>query len=263
MSTFPVLKTVRILLSDVNGEKKSSVFIILSALCYELCSSLMVKVVGDFYDAVLNQSATKFLKVLLFSLVVITAVASFKALKTYFAERSALMWRVSLNSLMLDEIEYCEFISLDNFEQRISQDNERLCIIIAKLVEDGAVAPFVIIYYTYYLWLSFGWVTPLICYTYFLIGFVSSFWLVDGISSIVYRQEFFEGTYRFCIGQYLRDISSISLLKGKELEFETINKKFLSLVSNKDALLYRRLKFHLINNCYDYFGAIGNDDLGL
>ena len=123
---------------------------------------------------------------------VCVTIAVIRAIKMYAIAGTALSWRQELTTVLLGlflprDAEAAKVSDAEaarecnrnadrngtgneNPDQRITQDTDRLCSEAATLFGRAVVAPFIILYYTLYLFANFGVVVPLLCYGYFVAG---------------------------------------------------------------------------------------------
>ncbi|EYC45552.1 hypothetical protein Y032_0424g1224 [Ancylostoma ceylanicum] len=86
---------------------------------------------------------------------------------------------------------------IDNPDQRITQDVEKLCRLLAtKITPSLLVAPFVIAYYTYKTWQTAGGFGVGIIYAYFLLGAVINRILISPVTKWAAKVEKAEGDFR-------------------------------------------------------------------
>ncbi|VDM76481.1 unnamed protein product [Strongylus vulgaris] len=87
---------------------------------------------------------------------------------------------------------------IDNPDQRITQDVEKLCRLLAtKITPSLLIAPFVIGYYTYKTWQTAGGFGVGIIYAFFVIGAVLNRILISPVTKWAAKVEKAEGDFRF------------------------------------------------------------------
>uniref|UniRef100_A0AC35TQL5 ABC transporter domain-containing protein n=1 Tax=Rhabditophanes sp. KR3021 TaxID=114890 RepID=A0AC35TQL5_9BILA len=109
--------------------------------------------------------------------------------------------------------------SLDNLDQRITQDVDKMCTILANtLLPAVMICPFVIVYYTYKTYVTAGIYGCGIIYGYFFIGTCINKMLISPLSKWTARVEKVEGDYRYKYATLRDNIEQISLYGGNEFE---------------------------------------------
>lgn len=257
-----------ILKCDVHASRSRINFILLIivSFAFEISSIAIMKVISRFYFSVTSRDFELFLTCLWRSLIVISVVSAMKSLKTYFTEVCALEWRASLVKFLHENCINKAMVAynaitinrLENMDQRITQDLYRLTADAAKLVADVATAPAVIIFYSYYLWRKVGFIPPVACFVYFLLGSLCTYLQARKLIPRVYLQEMCEGRFRLLHSQFISNIEAIALLGGEHSEWKRMSKSFGHLVEIVRDVINTQLPLYLIVNWFSYFGAIVN-----
>jgi ABC-type uncharacterized transport system fused permease/ATPase subunit len=78
-----------------------------------------------------------------------------------------------------------------------------------------------------------GWIGPLICYLYFLFGQIINYFLIKILSKHWYKQEIYEGDYRYSHGFIRSNIESIALYNSNKTELNIHNNLLNNIISNK------------------------------
>jgi ABC-type uncharacterized transport system fused permease/ATPase subunit len=181
------------------GKWKIPVILILSLMLYELAAIQIMTVLSQLYASVSAQDQGLFWSTLSYSLVVVTLTSLFKSLCSFFADSCALQWRCTIvdflqrRYVLKSSLHSTAVLNMDGIDQRITQDVDLFTSKCASLLSQVALLPFVIVYYSLYLTLSFGWITLLICFSYFGVGCLMGSLLAGRLVRLTYLQEFFEG----------------------------------------------------------------------
>eukprot|EP01041_Mallomonas_annulata_P001687 gene1687-3264_t len=252
--------------------RKSSWFVrvlFLSGICYEISSAFVMSVISEFYLSISSKNYELFIACLVKSIVIITIVSILKSLQTFSSEGCALLWRErlvhTLHNIYFNSNAAYSMIHgvnnhgvLENPDQRMTQDVDKLTITMAKILLKVLTIPGIIIYYTYYLWKNFGWVAPVSCYVYFFVGAAVSSVCMRSIVNLTYVQEAAEGGLRY--RHFLFRVSSeeIAFLRGQRREEMDIDQAFRGVVDSTSQLIRRRAVLYLISNWFSYFGSIVN-----
>ncbi|VDN26111.1 unnamed protein product [Cylicostephanus goldi] len=166
---------------------------------------------------------------------------------------------------------------IDNPDQRITQDVEKLCRLLAtKITPSLLIAPFVIGYYTYKTWQSAGGFGVGIIYIFFVIGLVLNRILISPVTKWAAKVEKAEGDFRaggfgvgiiyifFVIGLVLNRIliSPVTKWAAKVEKAEgDFRFKHVSVRNNaEESAFYRAASFEK-TTCDEAFMALWNRQL--
>ena len=246
---------------------KFPVLLILAAICHEIFSISIMGVISNFYYAISQRDKNLFLECLVKSIGVITLVSFFKSLRKYFMEASALQWRINLVEelqlmyfqplLAYDVLNGLHGTVVNDPDQRITQDVDKLATLLAKLMDKLATVPGLILFYSLYLFLYFGWITPCMCYLYFIIASLACCTLTRSLSYMIYIQEKYEGELRQAHFTYRLFIESIAFLRGENAEQVHVNKIFGNVVMNSRKIVAKHLALYLVTDWFSHLGSVG------
>jgi len=181
------------------GKWKLPVILIVSLMLYELTAIQIMTVLSRLYASVSSQDQGLFWSTLSYSFAVVTLTSLLKSLCSFSADSCALQWRCSIvdflqcRYVLKSSLHSTAVLNIDGIDQRITQDVDLFTSKCASALSQVALLPFVIVYYSLYLTLSFGWITLLICFSYFGVGSLMGSLLADRLVRLTYLQEFFEG----------------------------------------------------------------------
>lgn len=225
---------------------------------------------SEFYIAIANRNYESFKKTLIFLTFIILALTVFKVFKAYYCEMCYNSWRQLLTEKSIDEIFFNDIqsknrimyeIKLDNVDQRITQDVDKLSKHLSNLFERLVIVPLVIIYYTLYLFFLLGWIVPAMCFINFLFGVVISGLIASKIISLVYRQESLEGEFRKSTYSYFGNFETIFLYNGQSYERNKIISNFHNAIFNRYKMININFWLNLFLFFYEYWGSIGNKEI--
>lgn len=160
---------------------------------------------SQYYEVLGSRDEQGFRALIFVSLSFIIGTALGKSLVQYVSNLSYVKWRSLLtqyvhkgyfkhdsyyNLNVLDQ-------SIDNPDQRITQDVDRFCKQFSQIIAALIISPFTIAYYTYQCYSSAGYIGPVSIFGYFLVGTIINRLIMSPIISLVVRQEKFEGDFRF------------------------------------------------------------------
>ena len=180
------------------GKWKLPAILIVSLMLYELTAIQIMTVLSKLYASVSSQDQGLFWSTLSYSFAVVTLTSLLKSLCSFSADSCALQWRCSIvdflqcRYVLKSSLHSTAVLNIDGIDQRITQDVDLFTSKCASALSQVALLPFVIVYYSLYLTLSFGWIT-LICFSYFGVGCLMGSLLADRLVRLTYLQEFFEG----------------------------------------------------------------------
>lgn len=148
-------------------------------------------------------------------------------------------------------------ISIDNPDQRIAQDADNLCQKLSSIIPLVLISPFSIAFYTYQTWKVTGFYGPLAIFIYFLLWSIINKIFISFVSRTIFRQNIFEGNFRFLHAQIRTFNEPIAFYHGEIFEHKRFDKFFLGTLV---PILYRRTWqesiLGLFTNLYDYIGSI-------
>lgn len=261
----------------------------LVAVVFEVCSISVMYIISSFYQAIIERNESNFIKSLLYSVVAVSVIAMLRSYRSYLNDSTALHWRVLIiryihskisnatnkklyRIIMNSKVAIATAVTgtatvksnnsrsqiIDNIDQRITQDVDELTTLLSKCYDKIVVLPFIILFYTLYLWYLCGWIAPTICYCYFIIGIIFSIMYGKAIINLVYQQEICEGDYRYSIITFCRYIDNITSMRSCTYEMNRSIACFDKLKSNKELLNYKKFQLAIVTNWFDYIGSIVN-----
>ena len=235
-----------------------------TCLAFELSSVLIMTIISKFYLAITSQDLSAFLSCLWRATWIITIVSICQSLKTFAVDYTALQWRSRLVTTLHTYLNANPPWTLqvathlvENIDQRTTQDIYRLTLKLATLFSTVLTLPAIILFYSYYLTSLFGFLPPLACLGYFLIGAVFTRWQAQKIIPLVYQQEAQEGYFRARHMQYKQHQEKILFLNGNKTEVHVLQRTYDALKRSVLRLLYTQLPLNLMVNWFSYFGSIG------
>jgi ATP-binding cassette subfamily D (ALD) protein 4 len=100
-------------------------------------------------------------------------------------------------STLAHEGEFIRFLSLDNPDQRMTQDVDQWAQVWVRFLSSTLLAPFLITYYSYESVMTAGWICPVIIFSYFCLSSTLSLWIASPVARRIYEKEYWEGEYRY------------------------------------------------------------------
>ncbi|XP_068108312.1 lysosomal cobalamin transporter ABCD4 isoform X2 [Hyperolius riggenbachi] len=145
---------------------------------------------------------------------------------------------------------------MDNPDQRMTQDVERLCRELSSFASKILTTPFTLVYYTYQCTISTGWMGPVFIFGYFLVGSVLNKLLMGPVIPKLVEQEKLEGDFRFKHVQIRVNAEAAAFTRAGSVEQERTERRLQNLIATQKELMYRELWLYLGTNVFDYVGGI-------
>ncbi|XP_018430598.1 PREDICTED: ATP-binding cassette sub-family D member 4, partial [Nanorana parkeri] len=130
---------------------------------------------------------------------------------------------------------------IDNPDQRMTQDVERLCRELTNLATKILTTPFTLIYYSYHCAISTGWVGPVSIFGYFLIGSLLNKILMGPVIPKLVEQEKLEGDFRFKHVQIRVNAEAAAFSRAGCVEYSRTERRLKSLIGTQKELMYQEL----------------------
>uniref|UniRef100_A0A914WG91 ABC transmembrane type-1 domain-containing protein n=1 Tax=Plectus sambesii TaxID=2011161 RepID=A0A914WG91_9BILA len=154
-------------------------------------------------------------------------------------------------------LEYADGSQIDNPDQRITQDVERMTQQLAvNILPAALIGPFVVVFYTYKTWTTAGWLGVSLIYAYFLIGTTVNKLLISPMVKWVARQEKMEGNFRFKHVSVRTNAESIAFYRGEQFENAESDQHLNLLLKTQVRLIAWRLPIRFWQQFFDYYGSM-------
>ncbi|CAJ0609181.1 unnamed protein product [Cylicocyclus nassatus] len=228
---------------------------------YEVVSYNVGKIIGKFYNVLLSKNEVSFWKLF------------WKATLIYFGQSLVIAgssYRLNIIRNLtraLHELYYRRSIyytlncvdnaGIDNPDQRITQDVERMCSILAKNIFPYIlISPGVIGWYTYTTWSIAGGFGVAIIYVYFIISVIANRILVSPLTKWTARVEKREGDFRYkhvTVRNKAEESAFYNAAKFEEFESDLSFKRLFNTQLNASLWKYPA---QFLQNFIDYYGAV-------
>lgn len=160
---------------------------------------------SQFYEVLSSRDEQGFHSLIIVSLCLLITGALGKSLIQYIANLSYVKWRGLLTShlhraYLKRNVLYDMNVldkSVDNPDQRITQDIDRFCRMFRKIISKLCIAPFTVGYYSYRCYDGNGLIGPLSIFGYFVVFAIINKLIMSAIIPLVVKQEKMEGNFRF------------------------------------------------------------------
>lgn len=146
--------------------------------------------------------------------------------------------------------------TIDNPDQRMAQDVDKLCLTLASITIKVIIAPFQIGYYTYKTYDGTGWMGTVLVYSFFLVATIANKLIMSPIVKYVMEQEKREGDFRFKHMQVRVDAESIAFQASSAVESFKTNNSLDRLILAQQNLFDRQILLNLVGKFFDYLGSI-------
>ncbi|CAM4723710.1 unnamed protein product [Leuciscus chuanchicus] len=245
-----------------------SVRMFMTLLGVTLSVQLVIYQVGlipsQFYEVLSEKSYGKFKDLVLFAVLLILINSTLKSLDQYISSLLYVSWRKSLteeihNTYFKGRVYYTLNIlckDVDNPDQRISQDVERLCKQMSTMASRLLISPFTVIYYSYQCFNSAGWIGFVSIFGYFVVGTIVNKILIGPIVSMLVEQEKLEGDFRFKHMQIRVNAESAAFFRAGKVEHMRTDRRLQMLLSTQRSLMNKELWLYIGVNTFDYLGSI-------
>lgn len=244
----------------------SGLFLLLLLICFlEQFLRYYIGLIPSVYFQVFGQQDKDgFISHTLRSCGLIVSIALVLSSKEYIERVLYISWRQVLNKavhrLYFSGINYYTLNILDkkmdNPDQRLTQDINRLCDTLGIITTKVIISPFLIGYYTYQTYIGTGWVGPTTIYAYFLIGTIANKIVMSPVVPWVFKQEKMEGDFRFKHMQIRVNAEAIAFHVSGAVESCKTNKALDLLIRTQQRLFNQKVLLNLVRFLIDYLGSI-------
>ncbi|KAK3867197.1 hypothetical protein Pcinc_027314 [Petrolisthes cinctipes] len=244
----------------------SVLFLLLLILCFleQFLAYHMGLVPSKYYSVFGARDRQAFITLTFKVLGIIVGIACVKSVKMYVDRCLYLSWRQllcrALHRLYFAGINYYTLnvleSTVDNPDQRMTQDVDRLCNMLASITTSVIISPFLISYYTYKTYVGTGWLGVTSVYVFFLVGTVANKLVMSPIVKFVMKQERCEGDFRFRHMRVRVDAESIAFHMSGSSESTTTNKSLDKLLRAQQTLFNSEIPLNLTRHSIDYIGSI-------
>uniref|UniRef100_A0A673M8Q1 ATP-binding cassette sub-family D member 4-like n=1 Tax=Sinocyclocheilus rhinocerous TaxID=307959 RepID=A0A673M8Q1_9TELE len=246
-------------------------FVLLSVFVQCFCFisvQLVIYQVGlipsQFYEVLSEKNYGKLKNLVLFAVMLILINSTLKSLDQYISSLLYVSWRKSLteelhSTYFNGHVYYTLNVlckDIDNPDQRISQDVERLCKQMSTMASRLLISPFTVTYYTYQCFNSAGWIGFVSIFGYFVVGSIINKILIGPIVSMLVEQEKLEGDFRFKHMQIRVNAESAAFYRAGKVEHMRTDRRLQMLLSTQRSLMNKELWLYIGVNTFDYLGSI-------
>ena len=148
--------------------------LLVSIAASEGLSTFIMTILATFYETIAQNNKSSFQQCIWKALVIVFCISLAKTASQVLGELVALLCRSRLVSSLHHQysLHGSHIHRYDNVDERITQDANLFSDIFVKVVRNLVAIPFIIVFYSWTLFHLFGAVAPIICYIYFMFGFM-------------------------------------------------------------------------------------------
>ncbi|KAF9975222.1 hypothetical protein BGZ73_001204 [Actinomortierella ambigua] len=217
-----------------------------------------------FYKVLIDQEFAPFVNVLISSLVIVMLAGLGKSVIKFVGSLLQLEGRRVLTLhfhklyvqpkllyriLMMHE-------NVDNPDQRITQDIDKLTDALRKICEELVITPILILYYTYQCWAMAGYIGPLAIYIYFILSSLGTRLVINPIVDAIFDKESAEGYFRYLHMRIRQFAESIAFSHGEEEAKESVDKSLDVLLIHQRNVVYKEFPLEFVSQSVSYLGSI-------
>ncbi|XP_064600935.1 lysosomal cobalamin transporter ABCD4-like [Liolophura sinensis] len=219
---------------------------------------------SKFYKVLGDKDRSGFISHSVTALLLILAEAFIKSTLTYATNVMYITWRKGLclylhsqyfKNVLFYQVNVLEK-KVDNPDQRITQDVDKMCSAFSQILTPLIISPFTIGYYLYQAYSSTGYIGPVSVVCFFLVATVINKFLMSPVVNYVYKQERMEGNFRFKHMQMRTHSESVAFYRSGSLEEEKTNHRLENLIQTQHGLIRREYALNFFINICDYVGSI-------
>ncbi|VIO88169.1 Uncharacterized protein BM_BM17988 [Brugia malayi] len=236
------------------------------AIACEVLTFLTGMIPGQIYQALVDKSKPDFWNIFLTGSLAYIGKCVLIALKSFTSWQLYLSWRknavIKLQQYYFSNHAYYNInniddCGIDNPDQRITQDTEKICNQLAiNIIPAILIGPFVIAFYTYKTYISSGGLGIGIIYGYFVVGTIVNKFLMSPMVKWNARVAKAEGDFRYKHISIRNNAESIALYEAEPFEQYESNRIFMILWWRQFKFLCWKLPNLFWQQLFDYYGGI-------
>jgi ATP-binding cassette subfamily D (ALD) protein 4 len=163
---------------------------------------------------------------------------------------------VQLHSDLLKNLYDLKSVDLDNPDQRITQDVDKLALAVGYILEKIVISPLLMVYYTVQLVQIDGWNAPLCLLAFFIVSMLISRVLIGPMARIIFKKEEKEGDLRYVHLRLLNSVDQVCFLTGQNAEKKVLDSKLVDLLIYQKYLIYWQMLMSFFTGTLDYLGTL-------
>lgn len=203
-------------------------------------------------------------------------MAIIKSGKGYVSSVLYIEWRECLSKLMLEDY-FCDLnyyvynivncdqkcqlnnldtFRLDNIDQRLSQDIDKLCLEFSTIISQLIISPLTLLYYAYQVNTTIGWFGIVACIAFFLLSTIVNKIFVKSIVKWTYLKGKYEGDYRNEHTFVKNSSEKIAFANAEYKVKSKLLKSLTKLLSVYENLILQQFYLNFVTTIFDYSGSI-------
>ncbi|XP_067950782.1 lysosomal cobalamin transporter ABCD4-like isoform X1 [Watersipora subatra] len=212
-----------------------------------------------------QRSHSTFVALVIYTAVVVVAISFTRASQSLVTGFLFISWRESLTQALHNKYFSGPYTTYkandqhaekDNPDQRIASDASAVCNDLAQVVPVLLVSPFTITYYSYQCWLVTSYLGPVSILAFFLIATIINKLIIDGVARWTYRQERFEGNFRYGHMLVRAHCESSAFFQVHKVEEQQSNESLDSLLGVQEHLMLWKYAQNMFVYLCDYSASI-------
>lgn len=218
---------------------------------------------SKYYKVFGDRDMAGFREKTIMAVVLITAEAFIKASTLYLVSVLYIKWRGCINA-KIHKLYFTDLVyytvnmagNIDNPDQRITQDLDRMCDYFSQIFAPIIIAPLTIAYYLYKSVESTSYLGPVGVLSFFIVATVINKLLMSPVVHYVFRREKMEGNYRFKHMLLRANVESAAFYRSGEIEKFYTDQRLHCLLRTQHSLILRQYALNFSVNLFDYLGSI-------
>ena len=265
----------------LNGRRSTiinMIFLIFLCSIEELLIYHLGLLSAQFYYILVLKDIYKFYIQLIVTFLLIAFMALIKSSKNYVSSVLYIEWREHLSRLLIDRYfdlnnyyfvnfpntiskaalnrKYEEPTNLDNVDQRMSQDVDKICAELSTIISQIILSPFTIIYYSIQVYHTVGLFGLISCISLFLVSTFVNRYFIKSIIKWTYLKGKHEGDYRNEHANISKHSEQIAFADCENLQKSKILTLLKNLLSVHENLILSQFYLNLSTSVFDYSGSI-------
>lgn len=268
----------------LNGRRSSQLsiaFLIFLCALEEILIYHIGLISAQFYYILLLKDVYKFYIQLALTLALILFMSLIKSAKNYVSSVLHIEWREYVSELLIthyfDHLNYY-FLShpanrranekcnlkegktyaktLDNIDQRLSIDTDRLCADLSSVLSQTVLSPLTILYYSAKVYTTIGLYGLLACIATFLASTGINRAFIESIAKWTYLKGKHEGDYRTVLLEGIQNSQTIAFTNAETKQKNRMLDSLATLMSVYENLILSQFFLSLSTSIFDYSGSI-------